>query len=308
LPTDHVFAPESFWYTPIPSNAPLHPNSAGLAAEFVWQVNTYYGHVGVNTESYSSPVYVVGPEVPTVRVTEWDCMNKGHFDSGLVEQWAAVPIPSNAVPAVGTDGEMTIYQPSTDTIWEFWKARKIGDQWQACWGGRMRYASQSIGNWASNYGTTATGLPFLGGQVTAEELQRGEIRHAIGIALVHAEHWNIFSWPAKRSDGNNSDGAPNRIPEGLRFRLDPTINVDALNLHPVAHTIAKAAQKYGFIVWDKAGVVSIRLQNPISYTAAGLPDPYWAPNGLFAGAASYEIMRGFPWDKLQFLPMDYGKP
>ena len=76
-------------------------------------------------------------------------------------------------------------------------------------------------------------------------------------------------------------------------------------MHPVGKTIAKAAQKYGFVVWDKAGAITLRAQNPKSYTRLGLPDPYPA---LFKETAVYAILNGFPWERLQFLPMDYGKP
>jgi hypothetical protein len=224
---------------------------------------------------------------------------------GLIPQWAAVPIPPYAEPAKGTDSEMTIYQPATDTLWEFWRARNTDGHWQACWGGRMQNVSGSDGRWPTIYGTTATGLPFLGGQITSEELRRGEIRHAIGLALVEAEAANVVSWPAKRSDGWNPKKEPNRIPEGLRFRLDPAVNVDALKMHPAGKTIARAAQKYGFVVWDKAGAITLRAQNPKSYTAIGQPDPYPA---IFNGTPAYAILNGFPWDRLQFLPMDYGKP
>ena len=56
---------------------------------------------------------------------------------------------------------MTIYQPETDTIWEFWKARKTDEgRWEACHGGRMENASKKDGRWHSFYGTTATGLPL----------------------------------------------------------------------------------------------------------------------------------------------------
>ena len=141
--------------------------------------------------------------------------------------------------------------------------------------------------------------------MTAEELTRGEIRHAIGISLVETEASSVISWPAKRSDGKNPALAPNRIPEGLRFRLDPTVNVDALAMTYAGKIIAKAAQKYGFVVWDKAGAISIRSQNPRSYTALGQADPYPA---LFGGKPSYAVLNGFPWERLQFMPKDYGKP
>jgi hypothetical protein len=235
----------------------------------------------------------------------WDCQGKRYTDAGLVQQWSAVPIPGYSQAANGTDSEMTVYQPSSDTIWEFWQMRSQGGAWQACWGGRIQNASKSDGIWPKGYGTTATGLPFLGGQITAEELQRGEIRHAIGISLVDVAAWNIVSWPANRSDGYNPNNAPNRIAEGQRFRLDPAIDIATLNTHPVAKIIAKAAQKYGFVVWDKAGSLSLRVQNPKSYTLVGKANPY---NALFNGTAEYAVLNGFPWNRLQFLPINYGKP
>jgi hypothetical protein len=304
LPTDAIFAPTSFWYQPIPADAPLHANSAGFVADFLRQKKAYYGTVSINTTSWASPVYVVGTEVPPVRVVQSSCMKQFARNPGLAEQWAAVPIPSYAEPANGNDAEMAIYQPATDTIWEFWQARKVNGQWEACWGGRMQNASKSDGTWPTIYGTTATGLPFLGGQITAEEMRRGEIRHAIGIALVETEASSVVSWPAKRSDGLNPNKELNRIPQGLRFRLDPSVNVDTLPMRPAGKIIAKAAQKYGFIVWDKAGAIGLRSQNPKSYTALGQPDPYPA---LF-NAPVYAVLSGFPWEKLQFLPKDYGKP
>lgn len=304
LPTDAVFSPNSFWYTPIPDNARRHKNSANYVKELLRQKAAYYGTVTINTNQYSSPVYTVDSSVPTVKVTQWDCQKKGFLDSSLAAQWSAVPIPDYALPSKGTDAEMTVYQPATDTVWEFWQAKKVDGKWQACWGGRIQNASVSNGVFYTYYGATATSLPFLGGQITAEELARGEIRHAIGIALVDAEDKSIYSWPANRSDGVNPEKKRNRIPEGLRFRLDPAVNVDALPMSKAGKIIAKAAQKYGFVVWDRAGALSLRAQNAVSYTALGQADPYPA---LFGGKPNYAVLDGFPWDKLQFLPKDYGK-
>lgn len=305
LPTDAIFAPTSFWYTPIPASVPLHPNSANFVTEFLRQKAAYYGTVNINTWSYASPVYVADAATPTAKVTYSNCQKKIYAETWLEAQWANVPMPSYAAAADGTDSEMTVYQPSTDTLWEFWVAKQVDGNWQACWGGRMTNVSASDGTWPFPYGTTATGLPFLGGQITAEELSRGEIRHAIGISLVEAEAATIFSWPARRSDGFNPNSVANRIPEGLRFRLDPTIEVDTLPMTTAGKIIAKAAQKYGFVVWDKAGAISLRAQNPKSYTALGQANPYPV---LFSGKPSYAVLDGFPWDRLQFLPMNYGKP
>lgn len=299
------FAASSFWYAAIPANAPLHANSSGFVAEFLRQKKAYYGTVNINTSAYASPVYFAAADTPTAKVGFSNCQNKSYPEPALEAQWSAVPIPAFALPADGTDAEMTVYQASTDTMWEFWVTRATAGGWQACWGGKMSNVSHSDGTWPFPYGTTATGLPFVGGQITAEELSRGEIRHAIGISLVDTETASVVSWPARRSDGYNPQGAPNRIPEGLRFRLDPAIDVEALSMSTAGKIIARAAQKYGFVVWDKAGALSIRAQNPKSYTALGKPDPYVA---LFAGQPAYAVLNGFPWDRLQFLPKDFGKP
>jgi len=300
-----VFAPDSFWYQPIPKNAPLHPNSANFAAEFLRQKKAYYGTVNINTKAYACPIYVVGPNVKPVKVTEWDCQHKGWKDPKLATQWRAVPIPDYAAQADGTDAEMCIYQPSTNSLWEFWQARKVDGQWQACWGGGMQNVSKNSGIWERPYGTTATGLPFIGGQITPDELRRGTIEHVMGIALVDLEKHSVVSWPATRSDGYNPKNQPHRIPEGLRFRLDPSVDVEALNLSPVGKIIARAAQKYGFVVWDKAGAITLRADNPKSYTQRDEKDPY---PGLFGGKPEWSILQGFPWENLQFLPMNYGKP
>ncbi|WP_293866576.1 hypothetical protein [uncultured Alsobacter sp.] len=300
-----VFSPDSFWYRKLPANTPLHPESAEFVKEFQRQKAMYYGTVGINTVDYASPVYVVKGNEKTTKVQVWDCFSRGTVDAGLARQWEDVPIPPGAQQAGGTDAEMTIYQPSTDTIWEFWQARQTEGRWEACWGGRMANASRNPGIWPRPYGTTATGLPFLGGQLSVAELKSGRIEHAIGIALVETAASSVVSWPANRSDGENPDNAPNRIPQGLRFRLDPAVDVNALDMHPIGKMIARAAQTYGFVVWDKAGAIMLRAENPKSFTVRGEPNPY---DALFAGTPQYAILEGFPWHRLQFLPHDFGKP
>lgn len=304
----NIFSPDSFWYKEIPSKVALHPKSDAFVKEFLRQKSAYYGNVNINLTSFASPVYFATQNTPKVKVTEWDCQRKGFKDENLAQQWSEVPIPEHAIPAKGSDAEMTVYQASSDTLWEFWRMEKQQGQWRACWGGRMPNASKNEGVFKTFYGTTATSLPFISGQITAEELKRGEINHVMGISLVDIEKFTEFSWPANRSDGYNPNNEPNRIPQGLRFRLDPSINVDKLNLHPVAKTIAKAAQKYGFVIWDKAGAISLRAQNPYSYVdreGKQLANPY---DEIFEKTKSNAILDGFPWDKLQFLPMHYGKP
>jgi hypothetical protein len=69
--------------------------------------------------------------------------------------------------------------------------------------------------------------------------------------------------------------------------------------------IARAAQQYGFIVVDKAGAVAVIAESGAPEQAATGQDP-WAP--LMGGTPDYQVMTDFPWESLQALPMDYGRP
>ena len=142
------FLSTSFWYQPIPRVVPLHPNSSNLVRDFLRQKSEFYNNVDIKTTSYSSPVYTVGQNVTPVTVKQWDCHGSGYFEKRFETDWSAVPIPAYALPANGTDAEMTIYQPSTNTMWEFWRARKTAaGGWEACWGGRMTNVPQNPGIW-----------------------------------------------------------------------------------------------------------------------------------------------------------------
>ena len=58
------------------------------------------------------------------------------------------------------------------------------------------------------------------------ELKRGRIDHALAINLP-APRAGTFAWPAQRTDGT---GDATTLPEGARLRLDPTLDLDQLNL------------------------------------------------------------------------------
>ena len=137
---------------------------------------------------------------------------------------------------------MVVWQPSTDKMWEFWQMHQESDGWHAEWGGEMDNVSTNPGYFThdgqtTNWGATATGLPLLGGLVTAADLKRGYIDHALAISIVEAEK-QYWSWPAQRTDGNNWTPGITPIPEGTRFRLDPTLNIAALNLPRIDRMLA----------------------------------------------------------------------
>jgi hypothetical protein len=283
----NAFSPTSFWNTPLASNAALDPNSQGYVSDLVSQVNSY--GVWMNTTSYSIPAYVVPATQPTVTV------HLSTWGPDLQQQFNAVPIPPGAKAAAGTDGSLTVWQPATDKMWDFWQlSQSSTGTWTARWGGEMDHVSTSPGYFThsgqtSSWGATASGLPLLGGLITIADLKRGYINHALAMAVPQASQ-GVFAWPAQRTDGRYTGGVA--IPEGMRFRLDPSINVAALNLPYFEKMLAQAAQTYGIVVRDQSGCVSLYAQDP---TTTG-SNPWTAP---FDGWSEGTYLSWFPWSHLQ---------
>ncbi|WP_432507746.1 DUF4124 domain-containing protein, partial [Kineococcus arenarius] len=300
------FGARSVWKQDI-STAPVAADSAPMVSRLAQEVaSSYNGVAAFNVNQYNTSIYTVPASQPRVDVQWSNCQNRSYTPKGLLGpggQFTQVPVPADAVPATGRDAQLTVYSPETDQLWEFWRMKKVDGVWSACWGGRINNVSTSYGYFLHGFGAAATGLALSGGAIGIKEAQAGQINHAVALAIPDPAHWKTFSWPAQRSDGTNT--SPDAIPEGTRLRLDPSVDVDALKLTPLATMIAKAAQKYGFIVVDRAGAVAVSTESSAAVKATTGVDPWPA---LMQGKPSYTIMQNFPWDKLQALPKDYGKP
>jgi hypothetical protein len=285
------YAPNSVWNEPVPATVPLSPQSSAYVSQLQQQIRSH--GEWINTTQYSIPVYTVGPGQAKVPV-KLDQSGPGTVGQ-LAQAFAAgVPIPANARAAAGSDQSLVVYQPSTNTEWEFWQARKLNGEWHAYWGGKMSDVSGNPGYFdaPSDWGGSATSLGLLGGLMTIDELRSGHIDHALAMAIP-ASARGKFVYPAQRGDGH--DASPNAIPEGTRFRLNPKLNLDSLHLPPMTRMIAEAAQRYGIIVRDQAGSVSLYGQDP---TPTGT-DPYVGSNGLFGGQSPDKLLQAFPWNQLQ---------
>ena len=246
----------------------------------------------MNTTSYSTPVYVVRAHEPTQHVS------LKTWGPDLQQAFDAVPIPAGAKASAGTDEQMTVWQPSTNKIWEFWRMQHSHDAWQANWGGEMDNVSSNPGYFThtgqtSNWGATATGLPLLGGLVTIADLRRGYIDHALAIALVETSR-AVWAWPAQRTDGDSFTAGITTIAEGTRFRLDPALDVNRLHLPRIDRMLARAAQRYGIVVRDKAGAVVFYGQEPTTTRT----NP-WA--AAFGNQYPNDVLALFPWSHLKAL-------
>jgi hypothetical protein len=254
----------------------------------------------INTSSYSVPIYTVPADQPTVRVA----LNSPKPIPALSSAWSEVPLPADAHPAVGTDGFLVVWQPSTDRLWEFWKLTHGLTGWSAKFGGAMRNVSSNPGVYGRNawpgarpgWGASSCSLSLVGGLVTLEDLQRGEINHALMLSIPNVRA-KVYSSPAQRTDGTSSD--PLALPEGAHLRLDPSLNLAALHLPHLTLMLAEAAQRYGIFVCLGGPSVTFYGQDP---TPTGT-NPYRGPDGYFEGKESNQLLASFPWDHVQVLKM-----
>jgi hypothetical protein len=298
------------WNTKLPRNVPLAPNSAAIVANIKQDKDDNFQVWAFNTHTWSSPIYHVDARTPRLRWTYVNCLNLPDPDPVIFDVLASVPTPPGMLVSQGTDNTVAIYQPSTDTYWDFWRAAQdAAGNWSACWGGRIDHYSRNPGIFRNPQGAAATGLPFGAFLTRIDELRRGHIDHAVNIQTVRVRK-DCVSWPANRTDGEfTGEDFPC---EGQRFRLDPAFDVTTLR-SPAARTLARAMQEYGLIMTDKAGSLATQGEDPRPLMArTGGTDPYRDlidPNHEFpADVYPYIVLAEIPVDRLQALPLNYGQP
>jgi len=293
------FAASSFWNRPLSATASLDRRSADWVAHLAAKVDA--NDSWINTTSYSVPIYTVPASQPRVPVKiDWPTATYG-------DQFRSVPVPPELIPATGDDARVAIWQPSSDTLWEFWQMRRgarDNGAWHANTAGRIENVSTSGGLFEEHapgdpYGAAATMIPTVPGLITPEELRRGRIEHVVSLAIPHPLHSAWWSWPAQRSDGDSND--PADVPEGARFRLPAGLDLAQLRLPRAAAIIARAVQKYGLVVTDRSTVVHFYAQDPLNLGA----NPYPV---LFGGARPDQLLARFPWRSLQALRSEPNKP
>ncbi|MDX6583385.1 MAG: hypothetical protein QOI10_2569 [Solirubrobacterales bacterium] len=318
---EQCYFPSSFFCQRLAPDTRIDPGSAAMVAELRNMASgrgpdspngrTVTSRAGINYDAYAPMLYTVAADQWRVPVA----LDGG--DPGLRAALAAgVPMPPEARPATGTDRQLIIYQPSTDTMWELWRARKdITGAWHATWGGVIPNVSENPGHYEDavvggyperhTWGGPASGIPNLPGLITIEQLRSGVIGHALVFSTWanNSRHW---VYPAQRTDGR-CRGLTRQycadVPQGARFRIDPNFDLSRID-NPIARMVAKAVQDYGMVLTNTTGSgFSFYAEGWRGHPESG--DPYYGPGGLFADdpdqVATTQFMREFPWEHVQML-------
>jgi hypothetical protein len=278
----------SSWSLALPSDAAVASDSSTLVANLVTQYEDNYGTVGLDAGNFDGyPIVTVPADQPDVPISVSSGCNNFTVDTGT-----SVPIPPTAVPGTSSDHPLIIWQPSTNTEWEFWLATDTDGSWSACWGGELTNVSSSNGVFPAPYGVSASGISYLGTMITEADIESGSIDHMIAIQVVGGD-CNGFVAPADRTDCGS---APGQVSEGTELRFPPGLAMPS-GLTPFAQMVFRAIQNYGMIVTDQSGAVDIVGETSADWTGGGT-DPITAS---WNGQPAYAALDGVPWSQLQVL-------
>jgi hypothetical protein len=245
----------------IPANPRLHPRSAQIVKRLVGfgRPNPERAGIADTDSDYDKAVYFAEGRDPVVRL---DGSSSSPIDGHRIR------VPAGARPAAGSDGHMTIVQPSG---WEYdlYRARRPSR-------GVLRYDSGRrirITGSGLRSGATASRFGNLAGLVRAPELEAGRIEHALVMTVDCTSGRHV--WPAARTDSRCRDprDAP---PMGARFQLAlGDRQIDALRVPGWKKTFLRALARYGAYVGDSTSSAwsLLNFWSGTSYTSFGRQDP-----------------------------------
>jgi hypothetical protein len=266
------FSAASPWNTPV-AGSPVDPGSSRYVSQLVTQrigtveignrnvqqqVTTESGALYINTFKWAPPIVDVRGGRPTHFVCRQLPGNCGDAVSTL-------NVPTDVSPLPQYDGWFTVTDRSRGIAYDFWRARRSRD------GGTISY--QIARRWDLNgpgflkpteVSGRGSGLPLFAGVIVPQEIQAGQINHALAISLPGPARRNYVQ-PASRTDGI---GALGSLPEGAHIRLRASFHLTKVpnGANPrAAAAIVSALKRYGAIVVDRARVPTLYAQQNFNW-------------------------------------------
>jgi hypothetical protein len=192
------------------------------------------------------------------------------------------PIPSLPKIEAGSDHHMLIVDGKKCILYELFEPDREKGAWKAVQGSIFNLRSNNLrpDGWTS---ADAAGLPILPGLVRFEEVQAGEIAHAIRFTVSKTRKEHV--WPA-RHDASPLQGAE-YMPLGARLRLKAGVDISAFS--PANQAILRALKKYGMILADTGS----------DWYISGVPDPRWNDSDLH----HLTRLKGQDFEEVDTLPL-----
>ncbi len=240
-----VFPADNVWHLDV-SKLPVHPKSD------IWTRAMHARHTLLHPDfgppSYGIPFDVVGASHDDVNV---DFTYASESDAG--------PHPFGPETQIegGSDRHAIMIDSDTCARYELFNARWNGGSPKAGSGAVFDLASNALrpAGWTS---ADAAGLPIFPGLLRFDEVEAGQIDHAIRVTADCT--YDDYVWPARHAAGTSDRRCP---PMGARFRLRASF--DGSHFSADARVVIHAMKRYGLIVAD----------NGSDWYFQGTVDPRW---------------------------------
>jgi hypothetical protein len=280
------FGPRAPWNIPV-AELPKHPNPE-LYVPKLWKnaPSERPGNFNLSFDEYTYPVYDAREATQAISIK---LLGQNNPTSRLDVPWNPA-----WKPAAGTDAQMIILDPEKGIEWDLWQVRAAGSNVVATHGSRVEgdYRTKEDGHRPSR----GVGLPYLAMLVRPQEIEQGEIRHALSLTIRNTD--GAFAVPPA-TKLEFPDRLYDGIPTGMRFALDVTDEEIAQWLETVPEQyrrvggiIARALRDYGCFITDTAGGAHFQFES--RFTAA----EGWRRSGLTESKVEGKV---FPRDLLDGL-------
>ncbi len=243
-----------------PDTLPVLSNSSSM-------VTTIGASTGFHAD-FGAGVWDGGPiGIPFITVTGSQTKYPATFLYADESDPGPYAVPLNAPIEGGSSSTGDRHAIAIDTtnciLYELYNAYPQPSSWNADSGAIYDLKSNALrpAGWTS---ADAAGLPIMPGLVTYEEVQSGEIKHAIRFTVPQSRR--AYVWPARHYASSLTGTQYPRM--GERFRLKATFDISS---YPAdVQVILRAMKKYGIILAD----------NGSAWYISGKPDDRWNNTNL----------------------------
>lgn len=272
-----VFPPDNPWNRDVSKDA-LDPNS-----------DKYINSIGRSTNlhpdfgadpTYGIPYVIVSGNQPKVPIE--------FTDYGDESDPGPYPVPPDAPieggPSPDGDRHVLVVDKDNCVLYELSQAFYTNPGWKAAGGAVFDLKSNKLrpDTWTS---TDAAGLPIFPGLVRYDEIQAGEINHALRFTVQHTQKGFIHPATHYASDSTN----PNWPPMGLRLRLKASYDISKYT--GPAKIVLTALKKYGMIVADNGSNWYISGSTDSRWNDDELDQLKQVPGDVFEVVQSGPILR-----------------
>ena len=259
------YADTSPFNRPLPANPRLLGNSGAIVRALASGPDKLTVGNSDTSWDYSHPTYYSGPGDPEFTLhcyeSSWGtCPIEGH----------RIRVPDRARAARGDDAHMTVVDLQSGWEYDLYKVRSKpagGGRLEFRWGGRTRIDGEGNGS-----GATVAGFGNLAGIIRAQELQAGEIRHALFMVIQCSSGHAVY--PATGGAGSPCSDRSTAAPMGARFQLDMSDQqIESLSVPGWKKTILRAMARYGMYFGDTgSGGWGLQMESGATYTSFGYED------------------------------------